>query len=85
MIGAARKNHNAQGGGNSHITLQEIRANLEQVVQEHYSQKKEKVIVEMLYLEQFVKRYKEVILMNIDECLKDSLAQIRQASLNDIG
>lgn len=43
-----------------------------------------KVIIEMMYLELFVKKYKEAILTNLDVCMKQSLEHLRSGTWDSI-
>ncbi len=60
-------------------TAEEAKAQLENILKEHYNQRKEKVIIEMLYLEQYVKKYKEAILTNLEVCMKEALKHLKTA------
>lgn len=57
---------------------------MEVLIKEHYQEKREKVGIELLYLEQYVKKYKDAIMNNIDFCMKESLDNLKQSDWNDI-
>ena len=64
--------------------VQEARQQMEVLIKEHYQEKREKVGTELLYLEQYVKKYKDAIMNNIDFCMKESLDNLKQSDWNDI-
>lgn len=66
------------------ITPEEALSQLTAIIREHFELRKEKVIVEMLYLEQFVKKYKMVMLSNLDVCLRQALSDLKESSWESI-
>jgi hypothetical protein len=84
-VGSFKKDsQNESKDKSSSVAPEDALSQLTTIVKDHFELRKEKVILEMQYLEQYVKKYKSVMLSNLDICMKQALSRLKSMNWESI-